>query len=173
MAKLKTLIHQQLIWRIYFMAVFYFRPNVDEGIRNINELGLSEEQVKLCTDENLAIEEVNLIAKCLADGIPYERLKKYIKHKFSINHCYYVDDEDDTNYYSIIEYIVEGLKLGFSDEQISLYATGSFNHWRMGIIIKAIEEGFTPTQIATIIKYASYNYNSDKMEELYNKVKNG
>jgi len=139
-------------------------------IRSIYELGLSEEQLKLCKDEKLTDIEINLIAKCLDDGVPYERMQKYIKHEFSINWLYYVDEDEDSISYSAIEYIVKGIRLGFTDEQIALYTTSGLRWWQMGMVINGIKEGFTPEQIAT---YAHSCYSYNEMLERYNKVKNG
>lgn len=148
------------------MAIF---NDMTKGeIRDIHELGLSEEQVKLCTDEDLTPKEVELVAKCLADGIPYERLRKYIKRKFSGNYCYYVDEDDDAIYFSVIEYAVKGLELGFNDDQISLYATGNLNWWQMELVIRGIQEGFSFEQIES---YAQSSYTYNQMLELYDEVK--
>lgn len=149
------------------MAVFYYGRN--EDVCDIHELGLSEKQLKLCTGEGLTNKEIELVAKCLADGIPYRRMRKYIKRKFSGSYCYYVDEDDDTVYYSVIEYIVKGLELGFNDKQIALYTTNRLKWWQMEMVIKGIQEGFTPKQINT---YAESGYTYDQMQDLYNKVKN-
>lgn len=155
------------------MTVYLTIEGNKKEFRDIHEMGLSEEQIKLCQKEDLTIEEIGLIADCLASGIPDERIKKYIKHEFSINHCYYIDEDEYTCHYSVIEYIAKGLRLGFSDEQISLYTSKNLNWWRMAMVINGISERFTPEQLDELISYlSSYCISSADAEKMYDKIKN-
>jgi len=129
---------------------------------------LTEKGVELSTNDFLSINEMTLIRNCLVKGVSCERIKKYVKPEFSENYCYYVDEDDYAEYYSIIGEAIKGIESGLTDEQISVYIDNHRTYTEMIQIRLGYENGLTDEQIKTYL-----GFNASQMEEIRLGYENG